>query len=78
MTTASCSFTALRMGVAIYFLRHDLKSAKAAFEQAPADGTVDDAVAILAQAELEEDELDEFAAFVSKNAGGACGPLEQD
>ena len=55
-------------GRSIYFLRHDLKSAKAAFAQAPADGMVDHALAILAQAELEEDELAEFVAVVSKAA----------
>jgi hypothetical protein len=52
-------------GRAFYFLRHDLRSAKAAFEQV-ADGTVDDAVAILAQADLEDDEVGEFAKFVAK------------
>ncbi|MEH2563503.1 hypothetical protein [Bradyrhizobium sp. AZCC 2289] len=46
-------------GRGIYFLRHDLKSAKAAFAQAPADAMVDHALAILAQAELEDDELAE-------------------
>ena len=55
-------------GRSIYFLRHDLKSAKAAFAQAPADGMVDHALAILAQTELEEDELAEFVAVVSKAA----------
>ena len=62
-------------GRGIYFLRHDLKSAKAAFEQGPGGGTVDHAMAILAQAELEEDELDEFAAIVSKTAGVGIRPV---
>jgi hypothetical protein len=51
-------------GRAIYSLRHDLKSAKAAFDKI-AGGSVDDAMAILAGAELEDDEVDEFAKFVS-------------
>ena len=55
-------------GRGIYFLRHDLKSAKAAFAQAPADGMVDHALAILAHAELEEDELEEFVKHVAKAA----------
>ena len=55
-------------GRSIYFLRHDLKSAKAAFARAPADGMVDHALAILAQAELEEDELAGSVAVVSKAA----------
>jgi hypothetical protein len=41
-----------------------LRSAKAAFEQI-ADGSVDDAMAILAQTELTDDELQEFVKFVS-------------
>jgi len=53
-------------GRGLYSLRHDLKSAKEAFEKIPGGGTVDDAMAILTQAELEEDEVDEFAAHVSK------------
>jgi hypothetical protein len=55
-------------GGAIYLLRHDLRSAKVAFEQI-AGGTVDDAMAILAEAELEDDEIDEFAKLVSKTIG---------
>jgi hypothetical protein len=47
----------------IYHLRHDLRSAKAAFEKI-AGASVDDAVAILAQVDLEDDEVDEFAKFV--------------
>ena len=42
-------------GRGIYRLRHDLKSAKAALEQV-AGASVDDAMAVLAQAELEDDE----------------------
>jgi hypothetical protein len=52
-------------GRSFYSLRHDLKSSKAAFE---GGGTVDDAMSILARAALEEDELDEFAQFVSEKA----------
>ncbi len=55
-------------GRCIYFLRLDLKSAKAAFAQAPAGAMADHALAILAQAELEEDELAEFIALVAKAA----------
>ncbi|MET4296682.1 hypothetical protein ABIB06_007473 [Bradyrhizobium sp. LB8.2] len=51
-------------GRSIYRLRHDLKSSKAAFEQI-ADGSIDDAMAILAHAELEADEDDQFAEFVA-------------
>jgi hypothetical protein len=54
-------------GQSLYSLRHDLTSAKAAFEQV-AGGRVDDAMAILAQAKLEDDELDEFAKFVSEKS----------
>ena len=56
-------------GRGIYFLRHDLRSAKAAFAQAPDEGKVDFALAILGQAELEEDEFEEFVTLVSKAAG---------
>ncbi|WOH51921.1 hypothetical protein [Bradyrhizobium sp. sBnM-33] len=55
-------------GRGVYLLRHDLKSGKAAFAQAPADAMVEHALAILAQAELEEDELADFVAHVSKSA----------
>ena len=55
-------------GRGLFSLRHDLKSAKSAFEHVPGGGTVDDAVSIFAQAELEDDELDEFAKFVSEKA----------
>jgi hypothetical protein len=63
-------------GRGIYLLRYDLKSAKAAFAQGPDAGTVDHAMAILPQAELEEDELDEFAKFVSNTAGVGIRPLQ--
>jgi len=56
-------------GSSIYRLRYNLDSAKAAFEQAPADGKVDYAMAILAQAELAEDEIEEFVALVKKITG---------
>jgi hypothetical protein len=52
-------------GRSLYHLRHDLESAKAAFEKA-ASGGVDAAMAILAQAELEDDEVGDFAKFVSE------------
>jgi hypothetical protein len=55
-------------GNSIYFLRHDLRSAKAAFAQGPADGKVDHALAILGQAELQEDEIEEFIALVAEAA----------
>ena len=61
-------------GRSIYFLRHDLKSAKAAFE-APGAGTVDHAMAILAQSELEEDEHEEFTHLVSEKADVGIRPL---
>ena len=61
-------------GRAFYFLRHDLKSAKAAFEQAAAR-TVDDAVAILAQAVLEDDEVDGFAKFVAEKTKAGIRPV---
>jgi hypothetical protein len=63
-------------GNGLYFLRHDLRSAKAAFAQGPADGKVDHALAILGQAELEEDELEEFVTLVSKTAGVGTRPLK--
>jgi hypothetical protein len=62
-------------GRGIYFLRHDLRSAKTTFAQAPADGKVDYAMAILAQAKLEEDEREEFTTLVSKAAGVGVRPL---
>jgi hypothetical protein len=62
-------------GDGYYFLRYDLKCAKAAFAQGPGSGTVDQAVAILAQAEIEADELDEFIRFVSKTVGAGIRPL---
>jgi hypothetical protein len=62
-------------GRSIYFLRYDLKFAKAAFAQGPGAGTVDHAMAILAEAELEEDELDEFTKLVSKTAGVGIRPV---
>ena len=61
-------------GRSIYFLRRDLKSAKAAFET-PGAGTVDHAMAILAQSELEEDELEEFTKLISKTTGVGIRPL---
>ena len=55
-------------GRAFYRLRHDARSAKAAIEQAPVDGLVDYAMAILATTEMEPDELADFAATVAKAA----------
>lgn len=55
-------------GRSIYYLSHDLRSAKAAFARDGA-GNVDSAMMILGQAELEEDELEEFVAFVSEATG---------
>src|SRR5258708_24212325 len=55
-------------GRCFYSLRLDLKSARAAFAQPPAGAMADHALAILAQAELEEDELAEFIALVAKAA----------
>jgi hypothetical protein len=45
-------------GRAIYRLRHDARSAKSAVTRAPADGLIDYAMAILAVAEMEADELE--------------------
>ena len=55
-------------GRAFYLLRHDARSAKAAIAQAPVDGLIDYAMAILATAEMEPDELADFAATVAKAA----------
>ena len=62
-------------GRSIYLLRYDLKSAKTAFEQGPDAGTVDHAMTILGQAELEEDELEEFTNVVSKTSDVGVRPL---
>jgi hypothetical protein len=56
-------------GRAIYHLRHDALSAKAALAQAPSASVVDVAMAIYAASELEADELADFAAAVAKAAG---------
>jgi hypothetical protein len=55
-------------GRAFYLLRHDGRSAKAAVAQAPVDGLIDSAMAILASAEMEPDEIADFAATVAKAA----------
>ena len=55
-------------GRALYHLRHDARSAKAALAQAPADGIMDYAMAILATTEMEADELADFAATLAKAA----------
>jgi hypothetical protein len=56
-------------GRAIYRLRHDLRSAKAAIAQAPKEGLIDFAMAMLAAADMEADELSDFTATVAKAAG---------
>ena len=56
-------------GRTIYLLRHDARSAKAAIAQAPVDGLIDYAMAILATTEMEPDELEDFAASVAKATG---------
>jgi hypothetical protein len=56
-------------GRAIYLLRHDARSAKAMITQAPVDGLIDYAMAILATTEMEADELADFAATVAKTKG---------
>ncbi|WP_314963337.1 hypothetical protein [Bradyrhizobium cosmicum] len=56
-------------GRSFYSLRYDLASAKATITAGTAAGMVDHAMAILAQAKLELNELDEFAASVAKAAG---------
>jgi hypothetical protein len=55
-------------GRAIYLVRHDARSAKAAIAKAPVDGLVDYAMAILAMTEMEADELTDFANTVAKKA----------
>jgi hypothetical protein len=56
-------------GRGTYLVRHDLRSAKAAIAQAPAGAVVDHAMAILANSEMEADEIADFAAMVAKAAG---------
>ncbi|MBR1326888.1 hypothetical protein [Bradyrhizobium ottawaense] len=56
-------------GRSFYSLRYDLASAKATVTAGTAAGMVDHAMAILAQAKLELNELDDFAASVAKAAG---------
>ena len=55
-------------GRSLYRLRHDARSAKAAIVQAPVDGLIDYAMAILAMTEMEADELEDFVATVAKKA----------
>jgi hypothetical protein len=55
-------------GRGLYQLRYDLRSAKAAIAQAPAGAVVDYAMTIFKAAELEPDELAEFAQTVSEAA----------
>jgi hypothetical protein len=56
-------------GRTLYRLRYDARSAKAAIAQAPVDGLIDYAMAILATTEMEADELEDFVATVAKAAG---------
>ena len=49
-------------GRTLYRLRRDARSAKAAITQAPVDGLIDYAMAILAATEMEPDELEDFVA----------------
>ena len=55
-------------GRGFYRLRHDVRSAKAAIAQAPADAVVDYRHGDLGQTEMEADELADFAATVAKAA----------
>jgi hypothetical protein len=56
-------------GRALYLLRHDVRSAKAAIAQAPVDGLIDHAMAILATTEMKADELADFVTTVAKASG---------
>jgi hypothetical protein len=56
-------------GRTLYRLRRDARSAKAAITQAPVDGLIDYAMAILAATEMEADELEDFVTNVAKAAG---------
>jgi hypothetical protein len=56
-------------GRSIYPLRHDARSAKAAIAQAPVEGLVDYAMALLAMTDMEADEHADFVATVAKKAG---------
>ena len=55
-------------GRSIYLLRHDARSAKAAIAEAPVEGLIDYAVALVAMTDMEADELADFAATVAKKA----------
>jgi len=56
-------------GRALYLLRRDARSAKAAIAQAPVEGLIDYAMVILATTEMEADEHEDFVAIVAKKAG---------
>jgi hypothetical protein len=56
-------------GRALYLLRYDARSAKAAIAQAPVDGLIDHAMAIWSTTEMEADELQDFVTAVAKKAG---------
>jgi hypothetical protein len=55
-------------GRSIYLIRHDARSAKAAIAQAPVEGLIDYAVALLAMTDMEADEHADFVATVAKKA----------
>ena len=55
-------------GRGIYYLRHDLRSAKAAIAKAPADGLVDLAMAIYSTSDMEDDEIYDYASTVATAA----------
>ena len=55
-------------GRGIYYLRHDLRSAKAAIANLPAGGLVDEAMAIFGASDLEDDEVHDYANTVAKAA----------
>jgi hypothetical protein len=56
-------------GRSIYNLRYDATEAKAAIVKGPAPGAVDHGMSILAQSDLEPDELEEFISALSKVSG---------
>ncbi|MCA1533858.1 hypothetical protein I6F21_14950 [Bradyrhizobium sp. NBAIM03] len=64
-------------GRSIYRLRYDLKSAQEAFAAVAGGGTVDHAMAILARAELEQDELENFTTSLAEATGTGKHALKQ-
>ena len=63
-------------GRAIYLLRHDVRSAKAAIAQAPVDGLIDYAMTILAATDMEADEHSDFVSIVARTAGVGVGAVK--